>query len=146
MKKEGKFFGVLSLLDICVIIIVIFLALSAAFKNMRFTKDVEFNIYIDKIHPEIANSIGYDNIYSQDRRQKIGKIIAIEISDAYGYIIKDNGERVLAQIPDQKSVVLKIRGKGSFSGLGLTIGGDTDQKGSEIAFYSDNFRLKGVYR
>ena len=125
IDKNGRLFGKISIIDVLVILVVVVLAASLAFKkNQTHTGTVVSNIpitfqmRINGVRTYVADAIRVgDNLYDLDNRSNgaLGEITGMEVLPGHRQAAFSDGTDEMAPIEDGVDVVLTVRGSGIIS-------------------------------
>ncbi|MGE5613745.1 MAG: DUF4330 domain-containing protein [Bacillota bacterium] len=132
IDKNGKLFGKVNIIDILVVAVLLGAVAGAVYKFAKAgttgilskPDKVRIVIYCPE-YPEYA--AGEENIKEgslvKDAVQGItlGTVTGVEIGEAVGYAVSDEGEFVTSSKPDHVSVSITVEGYGRYTENGLVI-------------------------
>ena len=124
IDKQGRLFGVISIIDIVVIAVVIVLAVSVYTKffvleNSATTsksQDISYSVTVSAVRECIADSIKPgDTLYDQDKGTAIGTVTGVNVVDAKKALAMPDGSTINAPVENRCDIVLDIDADGLIS-------------------------------
>lgn len=117
IDEKGKIFGKFSIIDLCVVIIVIVLAVGTYYKfgvmdktsTSAAMEDVTYSVRINKVRDYILNNVKEgDMLYDKTSGNAIGKIVKVESQKAQDLVeTKDRGF-VMGDVENRIDVTLTV--------------------------------------
>lgn len=124
IDEKGRFFGLISFIDVIVAAVVILLAITVFTKfgpgdtllGASNTREVTYTVKIFGIRDSNANLLlPGDKLYAADTEAVLGTIREVEINSAFSVEPTVDGTYVKAKVEDRLDVILTIDAQCSFS-------------------------------
>lgn len=117
MDDKGKLFGKISIIDICVVLVIVALALGSAYKfgvigqktvDSKYDQ-LQYVIQVSGIRQQAIDAIiPGDEIYDVKTGSDMGSIVSKEVKPALEDIVKTDGTVVWAEKPERFDVYVTI--------------------------------------
>lgn len=116
MNKNGKIFGIISIVDVLVILAIIFMGVSIYARvnsqNSKITtenKHLEYTILVEDVRINTVNALEKGGkIYDSKTKESMGEIKGIEYTPAKYNVVKNTGEVVRVEYPERYDVKVKV--------------------------------------
>ncbi|WCK53721.1 DUF4330 domain-containing protein [Aneurinibacillus sp. Ricciae_BoGa-3] len=146
VDQKGKFFGLINILDLFLILLLI---VALVFAGLKYTqnkdlgtgpakqKEVTYVLYSSAEHPFVVDAIKPgDQIRSKDTNTKIGQVVSVEKGPGKQAVPTADGRMVLATVPQKEMVHITVKANATVSSqtavvadLGLLAGNKVSIKG-----------------
>ena len=122
MIKDGKVFGKINVVDLCVILVIVLLIIGAVIKFGNFNSKteettnqiIEYKFEIKNVREYTLNALASgDKVYDSQTGIEIGKITNVEYTSAKTYEGLVTGEIVLVENPYKCDIVVTIETPGT---------------------------------
>ncbi|NLK36954.1 MAG: DUF4330 domain-containing protein [Epulopiscium sp.] len=153
VNEKGKLFGKINIIDFCVILLVIALALGAAYKFRGLEKTsttttmepIRYTIEVKKIRDYIFQNVKEgDLIFDKTSGNCIGTITKIDATPAKEAVLCIDGTYNMGDVENRIDVVFTVEGEGVISADGYFINKTYELvSGSERKFMTKYFECDG---
>lgn len=126
MNKNGKIFGIISIVDVLVILAIIFMGVSiyarVTSSDSKITTEnqkLEYTILVKDVRINTVSALEKGGkIYDSKTKESMGEILGIEYTPSKYNLVKNSGEVVRADYPERYDVKVKVEidGKTNDSG------------------------------
>ena len=119
--KKGKLFGKINIIDFCVIIVVIVLAVGAFYKFKVVDKTstsvamepITYTVQINRVRDFVFNNIREgDLLYDKTSGNCIGTIVGFEATPAQDRLQMPDGTVIMTEVENRYDVLLTVEGEG----------------------------------
>lgn len=126
MNKNGKVFGIISIVDIIVILAIIFMGVSiytrATSSNSKITtenKHLEYTMLIRDVRINTINALEKGGKISDSKtKEDMGEIVGVEYTPSTYNLVINGGTTIKAEYPERFDVRLKVKIDGKINDSG----------------------------
>ncbi len=126
LKKDGKLFGKISVIDILAVIAVVILIVGVAARfsgNQAVTvssgQEIQCDLRVTEIRQVTVDALKKGGqVYDIDTKEYIGDIVDVKQEDCYSLINMANGERKLVPVEERYDAIVTVAFTGSVSEKG----------------------------
>ena len=154
IDEKGKIFGILNIIDVCIILIVIVLGIGAFYKFNVLDKTsasspmqpVTYTVRVNKIRNFVLDNVETgDTIFDQSSGNAIGKIVEVESEQAYEYVNMPDGTYIEAPVENRINVIFTIEADAVVNDSGCYVNRTFELlKGSQSVYMTKYFQCTGT--
>jgi hypothetical protein len=153
MKKNGKLFGKIHVLDILVILLVIIVALTAfsrlsgndivSFSSSEDYK-IKYSVLTYEYNESYFESARVGDLLAEDKRYLDGKITNVEIVDKVVTFMDNEGELVTGAHPDLKRALITVEATVEYKNSVYKLGKQEIREGKPNFVITERCNLSGI--
>ena len=154
IDEEGKLFGIVNVIDVCIIIIVIVLGVGAFYKfnvldktsSTAAMQPITYTVRVDKIRDFVLSNVETgDTIFDQASGNAIGTIVNVESEQAYEYINMPDGTFTKAPVENRINVIFTIEADAVVNDSGCYVNRTFELlRGSQTKYMTKYFECTGI--
>ncbi|WP_051331206.1 DUF4330 domain-containing protein [Aneurinibacillus terranovensis] len=126
IDQKGKFFGLINILDLFLIVLLI---AALAYAGVKYThnkelgpgpaktKEVTYVLYNSAEHPFVVNAITVgDTIRNKDSNTNLGQVVKVDKGPGQQAVPTADGHMVMSTVPGKSSIYITVKAQATVSG------------------------------
>lgn len=151
MNKDGKLFGKINIIDFAAILLVVVAIIGIAFRfvsiageNVTTKSRFSYTVEIDGVRIYTIKALEKKGTVVDSEGNSVGEIVDVKYKEKEIQTILDDGQSVMATVPEQYVVEVTIEAEGKESELGYFVGENTELSvGGGIAMHTKYVNSSG---
>ena len=153
LDRKGKLFGIINIIDLCVILIVVIIAAGTFYKfkvmdktsNTAAMQPVTYTVKVEKIRSYVLdNVLEGDILYDKTSGNDIGKITKVESEPATEFISMSDGTVVKGNVENRINVIFTVEADAVQNSSGCFVNRTYERLvGSQRKFMTKYFECDG---
>ncbi len=148
INEKGKLFGVVNIIDLLVILLIVLIAVGAAYKTSNdegsSSEKIEYTVLLQCVRPDPAKSIHIGDKLVAKNNYTTAAITGVKSTPGLLVSTTDEGKRVMVNDPYLVDVLITIQDQAVVSSANIEAGGQELRVGKKYYVKSLDYEFEGV--